>query len=159
MSKCNTSGCGRSDCVANKNMWPQKEQRSVKPLVPFLELRHSFFVAMFYFLFVFAWTEKSSAQTVQVDRAQLLQSQTQPPFAQGVSPEGVQGGRAAASPNDADLGEQEILKRVERYQPFTASLSLPLFYTSNVALTRSGEVSDLVTAPVAAFYYQPRITK
>jgi hypothetical protein len=102
----------------------------------------------------------SSAQTsTNVDRAQLLQGQTQPPFAQGVSPEGVQDGHAAASPNDADLGEQEILKRVERYQPFTASLSVPLFYTSNVALTRSGEVSDLVTAPLAAVYYQPRITK
>ncbi|HEV2047524.1 MAG TPA: hypothetical protein VGQ95_13120 [Chthoniobacterales bacterium] len=94
-----------------------------------------------------------------VDRAQLLQGQTQPPFTETVSPEGVQGGHAAASPNDADLGEQEILKRVERYQPFTASFSAPIFYTSNVALTRSGEVSDLVTAPVAAFYYQPRITK
>ncbi len=102
----------------------------------------------------------SSGQTSSdVDRAQLLQSQTQPPFTGTVSPEGVQGGHAAASPNDADLGEQEILKRVERYQPFTASLSVPLFYTSNVALTRSGEVSDLVTAPIAAFYYQPRITK
>ena len=104
--------------------------------------------------------EPSHAQSSSdVDRAQLLQGQTQPPFAQGVSPEGVQGGHAAASPNDADLGEQEILKHVERYEPFTVSLSVPIFYTSNVALTRSGEVSDLVTAPVAAVYYQPRITK
>jgi hypothetical protein len=101
----------------------------------------------------------SQAQTSDVDRAQLLQGQTQPPFTGTVSPEGVQDGHAAASPNDADLGEQEILKRVERYEPFTASVSSPLFYTSNVALTRSGEVSDLVVAPGAAFYYQPRITK
>jgi hypothetical protein len=76
-----------------------------------------------------------------------------------VTPEGVEDGHAAASPNDADIGQQEILKRVTQYQPLTLSLASPIFYTSNVALTRSGEVSDVVIAPVAAVYYQPRITK
>src|SRR6202040_4026652 len=50
-------------------------------------------------------------------------------------------------------------KRTAEYQPFTASLASPIFYTSNVALTRSGEMSDIVIAPIAAVYYQPRITK
>jgi hypothetical protein len=122
--------------------------------------RFNFLVALICAVTLSIFTQRSNAQTSSdVDRAQLLQGQTQPPFAQGVSPEGVEGGHAAASPNDADLGEQQILKRVERYQPFTASLSVPIFYTSNVALTRSGEMSDLVTAPMAAVYYQPRITK
>src|SRR4029077_15478394 len=94
-----------------------------------------------------------------VDRAQLLQGQTQPPFGPAGLPEGVEDGHAASSPNDADIGEQEILKRTTEYQPLTLSLGSPIFYTSNVALTRSGELSDVVIAPVAAAYYQPRITK
>jgi hypothetical protein len=94
-----------------------------------------------------------------VDRAQLLQGQTQPPFGPGATPEGIEDGHAAASPNDADIGQQEILKRVAEYEPFTASLACPIFYTSNVALTRSGEMSDVVIAPVAGVYYDPRITK
>jgi len=94
-----------------------------------------------------------------VDRAQLLQGQTQPPFGSSGSTEGFEDGHAAASPNDADIGQQEVLKRVTQYQPLTVSLGTPIFYTSNVALTRSGEMSDIVIAPVAAVYYQPRITQ
>src|SRR5437660_11523760 len=93
-----------------------------------------------------------------VDRAQLLQGQTQPPFGPSVTPGGIEDGRAAASPNDADIGQQEILKRVTGYQPFTASLACPIFYTSTVALTRSGELSDVVSVPVAAVLYKTRIT-
>jgi hypothetical protein len=138
---------------------PQKEQHNVKPLILFLELRHSFFVAMVYFLLVFASTEKSVAQTVQLNMAQLTQSQNQAPLVPSVSPPGTTEEHAVPSPNDADLGEQEILKRAEGYQPFTISFATPIFYTSNVALTNSGEVSDLVVAPAAGVYYQPRITK
>jgi hypothetical protein len=94
-----------------------------------------------------------------VDRAQLLQDQTQPPFGTSTSPEGIQDGHAAASPNDADIGEQEILKRTTEYRPLYVALATPIFYTSNVALTRSGEMSDIVIAPMAAMYYQPQITK
>jgi hypothetical protein len=93
-----------------------------------------------------------------VDRAQLLQSQTQPPLGTSTSSEGIEDGHAAASPNDADIGEQEILKRKTEYKPFFVSLATPIFYTSNVALTRSGEMSDVVIAPMAAAYSQPRIT-
>jgi hypothetical protein len=94
-----------------------------------------------------------------VDRAQLLQDQNQPPFGTSTSSEGIQDGHAAASPNDADIGEQEILKRTTEYRPLYVALATPIFYTSNVALTRSGEMSDVVIAPMAAMYYQPRITK
>src|SRR5207302_5401843 len=104
----------------------------------------------------------SFAQTApDADRAQLSQNQLGSPL--GTAPEttseGVEDGHAAATPNDEDIGQQEILKRAAQYQPFTASLGCPIFYTSNVALTRSGEMSDVVIAPVAAVYYQPRITK
>jgi hypothetical protein len=94
-----------------------------------------------------------------VDRAQLLQGQTQPPFGPARLPEGVEDGHAASSPNDADIGEQEILKRTTEYQPLTLSLGSPIFYTSNVALTRSGEKSDVVIAPVVGASYDPQITR
>jgi hypothetical protein len=100
-----------------------------------------------------------SAQQVQVqDRADLLRSST-PPSSDPYSEEnGVDNGRAAESPNDPDIGEQEILKRVERYEPFTVSIATPFYYTSNVALVRSGEQSDVLFAPAAAVTYAPRFT-
>jgi hypothetical protein len=64
-----------------------------------------------------------------------------------------------ASPNDADLGEQAILKRSEGYKPFTVSAAVPVYYTSNVALVRSGEQDDFLEAPVVALSYQPRLTQ
>ncbi len=104
----------------------------------------------------------SFAQTApDADRAQLSQNQVESPVgaAPGVTPEGVEDGHAAASPNDADIGQQEILKRVTQYQPLTLSLGSPIFYTSNVALTRSGEKSDVVIAPVVGASYDPQITR
>ena len=119
-------------------------------------------VALICAALLFAARGQSFAQTApDADRAQLSQNQLGSPL--GTAPEttseGVEDGHAAASPNDEDIGQQEILKRAAQYQPFTASLGCPIFYTSNVALTRSGEMSDVVIAPVAAVYYQPRITK
>jgi hypothetical protein len=100
------------------------------------------------------------AQTSQdVDRAQLLRQQTEFPTGPQVSINGVEGGQAVASPNDADLGVQEILKRKEEYEPFTIAVAKPVYYTSNVALANSGEVGDVIFAPVSAVYYDPRITK
>jgi hypothetical protein len=93
-----------------------------------------------------------------IDRAQLLRNQTLlhgDPYSEE---NGVDNGRAGESPNDADIGEQEILKRVERYEPFSASVATPFYYTSNVALARTGEKSDLLVAPIAAVAYIPRFT-
>lgn len=104
--------------------------------------------------------ERASAQSSQdVDRAQLMVDQNQSPFAPSPNSTGLDDGHAASSPNDADLGVQEILKRAETYQPFSASVACPIYYTSNVALVRSGVQSDLITAPVAGVFYQPRITQ
>jgi hypothetical protein len=100
-----------------------------------------------------------NAQQVSVqDRAQLLRSSS-PVSTDPYSEEnGVDNGRAAESPNDADIGEQEILKRIERYEPFTASVAAPFYYTSNVALVRSGEQSDVLIAPAVGVTYAPRFT-
>src|SRR5437588_1698702 len=99
-----------------------------------------------------------SAQQVQ-DRAQLLRSSS-PASTDPYSEEnGVDNGRAAESPNDADIGEQEILKRVERYEPFSVSVATPFYYTSNVALARNGEQSDVLFAPAAGVTYAPRFTQ
>ena len=110
-------------------------------------------------LFSFCAAEARAQTSQDADRAQLSRSQTESPFGPRISPEGIVGDHAAPSPNDADLGEQEILKREERYQPFTASVALPMYWTSNVALVRSGEKSDFLEAPVAGIYYEPRITR
>src|SRR4030088_1712183 len=97
-----------------------------------------------------------NAQQVSVqDRAQLLRSSPPPPADPYSEENGVDNGRAAESPNDADIGEQEILKRIERYEPFTASVAVPFYYTSNVALVRNGEQSDVLIAPAAGVTYAP----
>src|SRR3954462_15174689 len=100
-----------------------------------------------------------AAQQVQIqDRAQLLRSQS-PPSTDPYSEEnGVDNGRAVGTENDADVGEQEILKRVERYEPFSVSIATPFSYTSNVALVRNGEQSDVIFSPAAAVTYAPRFT-
>ena len=98
------------------------------------------------------------AQVVSVqDRAQLLRpptTQTDPYSEEN----GVEDGRAVESPNDPDIGEQEILKRIQRYEPFTVSISTPFYYTSNVALVRTAEMSDVLFAPAVAITYSPRFT-
>jgi hypothetical protein len=118
-----------------------------------------FLAALFFGTFFMSLAPDSFAQTVQVDRAELLRNQFQPPFVPAISPNGVADGRAAPSPNDADLGEQAILKRAEEYQPFTIAVGAPFYYTSNATLARSGERSDFLVAPTAAVYYQPRLTR
>ena len=104
--------------------------------------------------------ENAAAQASQsLDRARLFQNQ--PTFAPDPSATitGTDGSHADASPNDPDLGEQAILKRQEHYQAFTVSVATPIFYTSNVALTRTGEESDLLFAPYAGITYAPRLTR
>jgi hypothetical protein len=100
------------------------------------------------------------AQQVSVqDRSQLLRPPPTSPTDPYSEENGVDNGRAAESANDADIGEQEILKRIERYEPFTVSLTTPFYYTSNVALVRSGEQSDVLFAPAAGVTYAPRFTR
>src|ERR1041385_1373218 len=82
------------------------------------------------------------AQQVSVqDRAQLLRppSSATDPYSEE---NGVDNGRAAESENDADVGEQEILKRIERYEPFTVSIATPIYYTSNVADRKSTRLNS-----------------
>src|SRR4029077_7670339 len=105
---------------------------------------------------VFTSANEGSAQTA--NQAQVTRAQALSPFPATVPPSGAEGGNVASAPGDADLGEQQILKRVEEYQPFTISAGAPFYWTSNVALTRSGEQSDFVVAPAVAAFYEPRIT-
>ena len=105
------------------------------------------------------FAQQSFAQTPNAqERANLLQGQTQPPFGPGFAPEGFEDGHAVASPNDPDIGEQEILKAALQYLPFTVSLATPVFYTSNVALTPSNEKGDVVFAPAVGAFYDPQLT-
>ena len=109
-------------------------------------------------LFLFGTPFAAQAQTVQTNQAQLAR-ETQPGFTPTPAPGTVETGQAVASPNDADLGEQQILKRAPEYQPFSASISVPIFYTSNVALTPNNEKDDIVIAPIVGAFYDPRITR
>src|SRR4030095_3374940 len=113
------------------------------------------FVTTLCVLFVTS-TNDGSAQTA--NQAQLTREQAPSAFPTTGPPSAVEGGNVAAAPGDADLGEQQILKRVEEYQPFTISAGVPFYWTSNVALTSSGEQSDFVVAPAAGVFYEPRIT-
>lgn len=108
-------------------------------------------------LFLFGMPFAVQAQTVQTNQAELAR-ETQPLVGPTPYPGAPPTEQAIASPNDTDLGEQQILKRKSEYQPFTISASVPVYYTSNVALTPSHELSDVVTAPVVGVYYQPRLT-
>jgi hypothetical protein len=99
------------------------------------------------------------AQNTNADRARLLRSQSTITPPESVAATGVDQGYAAASPNDSDLGEQAILKRVEKYEPFTIETGVPIYYTSNVALVDHGRVSDVIVAPVIGITYAPRLQK
>jgi hypothetical protein len=101
-----------------------------------------------------------TGQTSQaVDRSQIFRSEPSIIPGEPISQSSSAFGYAAPSANDADLGVQAILKRQEQYQPFSFSVSLPYYWTSNVALVRTGEVSDGVLAPAFVFAYQPRLMK
>lgn len=99
------------------------------------------------------------AQGSSADRARLQTSQAQIPTSGTSTANGVDQNYAAASPNDPDLGEQAILKRVETYQPFTLETGVPFYYTSNVALVDRGRVDDVIVAPVVALTYAPKFNK
>lgn len=99
---------------------------------------------------------EASAQSA--NQAQSTRELAPSSFPSTVPPSGVEGGNVPVAPGDTDLGEQQILKRTEEYQPFTISAGVPFYWTSNVALTKENEQSDFVVAPAAAAFYEPRIT-
>jgi hypothetical protein len=84
------------------------------------------FVTTLCVLFVTS-TNDGSAQTA--NQAQLTREQAPSAFPTTGPPSAVEGGNVAAAPGDADLGEQQILKRVEEYQPFTISAGAPFYWT------------------------------
>ena len=130
-------------------------------------MSHRFHRARVFLSLLIPWTlwalallpnQRVMAQTVQTDAERADIARTQAGFGSDISPGGEINGHAVPSPNDSDLGEQAILKKSDGYQPFTVSAALPVYYTSNVALARSGEQNDFVEAPLVALSYQPRLT-
>lgn len=100
------------------------------------------------------------AQTGQdLDRSQLFRPAPGVPAAQQANESAEALGYAAPTANDQDLGVQAILKQQQEYKPFTFSLSTPVYFTSNVALTRNGEKGDAVFAPLLTLAYQPHLTR
>lgn len=66
---------------------------------------------------------------------------------------------APASPGDADIGQQLILKRNEKTETFTVLLDSGYFFTDNAAQVHNGARDDWFYAGGGAFSWQPRITK
>jgi hypothetical protein len=71
----------------------------------------------------------------------------------------IPAGLAPASPGDADIGQQVLLKRRDKATPFSAFATLSGFYTSNAALTNTARVDDYFFVGEVGVSYQPRITK
>ena len=114
---------------------------------------------------VIAPTIPARAQIVQVNQLALVQAnqplvqETMPSTGGPITTGGPINVGVPSSPNDADLGEQQILKSSAASQPFSALLTTPVFYTSNVALTNTGVVSDIVVAPLAGMFYDSNLTQ
>ncbi|MEY2560911.1 MAG: hypothetical protein QOG51_1326 [Verrucomicrobiota bacterium] len=104
-------------------------------------------------------TRAQTPVTQDVDRAQLLRNQTLMHGDAYSLENGDDNGYAVESPNDPDLGEQQILKRIERYEPFSVSVATPFYYTSNVALAKSGARGDVLVAPTAGVTYAPQFSR
>jgi hypothetical protein len=104
----------------------------------------------------FTSAKEGLAQTA--NQAQLTREQAPSAFPLAVPVSGPESGSVAIVPGDTEVGEQHMLKRVEEYQPFTISAGLPFYWTSNAALSSSGQQSDFVIAPAEAVLYEPRIT-
>jgi len=90
------------------------------------------------------------------NRAQLLGRQPYP--GPSATPGAETESYPVTSPNDKDIGEQQILKRAEEYKPFTISVYSPVYWTSNAALVSRGEQDDVLVAPGVTLMYEPRIT-
>jgi hypothetical protein len=108
---------------------------------------------------VVAITAARAQTPADVDRARLLRNQTLMHGDPYSLENGVDDGYAVESPNDPDLGEQQILKRVERYEPFSVSVATPFYYTSNVALAKNGARGDVLVAPTAGVTYAPQFSR
>src|SRR5262250_764352 len=77
-------------------------------------------------------------------RAELFGRQAYP--GASATPGAETEGYAVTSPSDKDIGEQQILKRLEEYNPFTISIYSPFFWTSNAALVSKGQQDDVLVA-------------
>ncbi len=128
-------------------------------------LRHrvvnSGFVGAIIFVLTLGAATQGRAQapiTQSVDRAQLLRNQP-PALRESSTAAATTDGEIAASPNDPDLGEQAILKRSGRYQPFSFFAVAAGSYTSNVALASSNEQDDFLFTPSFGLNYAPRLTR
>ncbi|MBK1831524.1 outer membrane beta-barrel protein [Verrucomicrobiaceae bacterium R5-34] len=64
---------------------------------------------------------------------------------------------APTSPGDSDLGDQLILKRYQGRAPLRFDIATHLFWTDNVASTRSNEDDGVIWKTRAAASWKPRI--
>jgi len=137
---------------------PQKNlQLSPMPHFPKFPLRSAQFMCVAAFILAGQSARAQAPPGSAQSRAELFGRQAYP--GASATPGAETEGYAVTSPSDKDIGEQEILKRVEEYKPFTISIYSPFFWTSNAALVSKGEQDDVFVAPGVTLMYEPRITK
>jgi hypothetical protein len=88
-----------------------------------------------------------------------LYPRTIPPAAGNLTADGtLQGPTESAAETDESFGKQQILKTEEKIPDFLITAATSFYYTSNVALTRSDELSDGFFVGEVASSWSPRIT-
>jgi hypothetical protein len=75
-----------------------------------------------------------------------------------VNADGTPIGDSDASSDDDSFGTQVLLKSKERVRTFAITGDTSIFYTSNVALTRSGERDDAFVVANAGVSWTPRLS-
>src|SRR5712692_86716 len=111
--------------------------KSLCPTLPACRYRHWLLAV----LSVFSGNLSAQNPSQSVNQAELTRGQIQPPFAPAISPTGVEDGYAAASPSDADLGEQRILKQVEEYKAFSLLIASSFILRAGPSVHTSRERS------------------
>jgi hypothetical protein len=110
------------------------------------------------FSLCFALQAAQGQQAVSsIEQARLFQK-TPTATNTAVNADGTPLGNDDASSDDDSFGTQVILKSKERVRTFAITGDTSIFYTSNVALTRSGEIHDTFAVANAGMSWSPRVS-
>ena len=101
------------------------------------------------------------AQSQPIVEQARLHERTQPAAQTGVNADGMALPEPEATPAPADdsFGDQKILKTQERLRSFVVTGGASVFYTNNVALTRSNERDDVFAVVDAGIGWSPRLSQ
>jgi len=101
---------------------------------------------------------RAQESTSAIDQSRLY-PRTAPPTAGNLAPDtlSMPQGETVVS-EDESFGAQQILKTEEKIPDFLITAGSSVYFTNNVALTRSGEQSEAFSVSEAAFSWSPRLS-